>query len=695
VSLPAALRSLRRRWFPAFGLGTLAALITVTAAWLFLKPNPTVRGLLLVEPNPPKVAFTTADNEVDPRSDFTNYQKTQAALVKSRLVLTSALRQPKVNSLSVVREWPEPVEWLEDELQVDTTLGPGILRVSIKGDRPEELAHVVNAVADAYLREVVNKEHNKRLARLEQLKDIYKVYDEALRRKRRTLKTLAESAGSGDSQTLSLTHQFALEQLNAARKDLMQCRSELRRIEIELRAPAPAATRPRALPPGFADQQVSHDPVLARHLARVALLEEKVQKTKERSQQGEDDPSLVSTLGELVVLRKAIEARRKELGAGLADQEAARARDEARDEALQKARRAEILRGLEKTLEQEVTRLSDESRNINRSSLDLVAMRDELTKDEAVNKKIADEMEALKVEVQAPPRVSLLEEASVSWTGAQRKRLLGMILGPVAALGLFVFGTLWLDWRARRIAAPEDVVDCVGMRVVGSLPAPRGRAGARPHGDPDLRSQKLLVESIDAARTMLLHAASEQRLRVVLVTSALGGEGKTSLACHLAASLARSGRRTLLVDGDLRRPAAHQVFGLPNGPGFCALVEGTAKPAGAMQQTPVEGLWLVPAGVCGPATLRALAQDGARAPLAALREQFDFIVIDSSPVLPVADSLLVALHADGVLFSLLRDVSRVPTVRAAAQKVEALGVHVLGAVVSGTSGEVYGYEAAS
>ncbi len=76
-----------------------------------------------------------------------------------------------------------------------------------------------------------------------------------------------------------------------------------------------------------------------------------------------------------------------------------------------------------------------------------------------------------------------------------------------------------------------------------------------------------MLESIDATRTMLVHAARTGSHRVVMITSAVGGEGKTSLASHLATSLARSGLRTLLIDADLRSPSIHRLFDLPAGRG--------------------------------------------------------------------------------------------------------------------------------
>jgi capsular exopolysaccharide synthesis family protein len=220
--------------------------------------------------------------------------------------------------------------------------------------------------------------------------------------------------------------------------------------------------------------------------------------------------------------------------------------------------------------------------------------------------------------------------------------------------------------------------------------------GRRPLGlkvtEEDWQAQ--LADAVDATRTMLLHAAESSPAQVVLVASAVGGEGKTSFASHLAVSLARTGRKTLLLDADLRNPSGHDLFGLPPGPGFAEMLRGECEPAEALRPTPVDALTMVTAGKCDGKTLPLLAQGRVATLLGPLRERFDFIVVDSSPILPVPDALQIARHVDGVLFCVLREVSRLPQVYEAARRVEALGIPVLGTVVNGAEEDThssYGY----
>src|SRR5207302_11124923 len=117
-----------------------------------------------------------------------------------------------------------------------------------------------------------------------------------------------------------------------------------------------------------------------------------------------------------------------------------------------------------------------------------------------------------------------------------------------------VLGVTMLETGTRRVYAADDVVQGLGLNVLGTLPrlpAAARRAVPAP-GSAEANEQGLMVEAIDGVRTVLLNTPRGPQVRVIMVSSAMGGEGKTTLASHLAASLARAWRRTLLIDCDLR-----------------------------------------------------------------------------------------------------------------------------------------------
>src|SRR5439155_22089181 len=230
LTVLALCQALRRRWLLATTVGALAMATAAVVAWLLTPTRYTARSLLDVAANPPKVLFATGENRGDP---FHTFQKKQVALIKSRPVLTAALRLPKAADLRIVRQQIEPVEWLEQKIQADYTIAPDILKVSLTGEWPEEVLVLVDAVTEAYLQEIVNKEPQRRLERLDQLKELYNTHEDTLRRKRQALRDLSAAAGSSDAKTLALKHRFAIEQLALAEKELMDLQSQLRKLQVE------------------------------------------------------------------------------------------------------------------------------------------------------------------------------------------------------------------------------------------------------------------------------------------------------------------------------------------------------------------------------------------------------------------------------------------------------------------------------
>jgi capsular exopolysaccharide synthesis family protein len=352
-----------------------------------------------------------------------------------------------------------------------------------------------------------------------------------------------------------------------------------------------------------------------------------------------------------------------------------------------------VLAEVEASLQAEIEKHSKNDEKATEQTLDLQDLQDDLAQIQQAASKIAQEAEMLGVELQAPPRIRSIEDAVPPSLRDMKKRYL-MI--AAIALGSFfgvLFGVAFLELQTRKVDSADDVVVDLGLAMVGTLPMlpTRARSGnAIARAEKDRYWYNLLLESIDATRTMLVHAARSGNHRVIMITSALPGEGKTSLASHLATSLARSGMRTLLVDADLRSPSIHRAFELAPEPGVSELLRGEAGLDEVIAATAVEELKVITAGSCDHRTLRILSQGGMGGIFAQLKDQYDFVIVDTSPILPVADALLIAQQCDAVLFSVLRDVSRKAKILAAYQRLSTLGVRILGAVVTGGHEGDYG-----
>lgn len=218
----ALLRALRRRLRLAVGVAIAAAGVCGPAAWFFV-PHAKFRAqaLLQVASLPPQVLFKTV--ETVGGENYRRYQQTQLGLVKSRLVLNTALGEAGVTKYRMLRELEDPIKWLQDKLELRFAGDSELMEIALSGEFPEELAGLVIAIKKAYMEEVVNVEQKRRLERLDMLRKLSKQYAETLNGRRETQRKLAESAGSDDRQTLAMQQQFALEHLAAVRKELPGC----------------------------------------------------------------------------------------------------------------------------------------------------------------------------------------------------------------------------------------------------------------------------------------------------------------------------------------------------------------------------------------------------------------------------------------------------------------------------------------
>jgi polysaccharide biosynthesis transport protein len=681
--------SLRRCYKPILLAGpVLAGLVAVGAWFLIPPPKYTVRAMLQVASTAPKVIFKTEEL----RPDFATYQRTQLTLLKSRNLLEKALNDPKVGKLPIVLGHADPVPWLEKQVQADY-IGE-VLRISMSGDRTDDLAVLVNAVTDTYLKEVVEAESKERWARRDELKKIYDEYQTKLEQRRTDLKKLTQKVGSKDKQAIRYAQELAMERMSTARRELIQSQSELRRAkaELEIRAAQGRAEVVSAEAASEAAIQawIDDDQHVQKLRERIGQLKKSADVASRIARDAANEPAVQVKKAELDSSRKALAARIATLRPQA--QERLRFDPAGGDPGMQALReRVDILQQVVAVTQAVFDAQVAESQGISQDTLYIDAILDEIGHADNAAKRIGEELEALSVELRAPSRVRSIEKADTP-RKEEDKRAMMAGAGGVGTFALFALGMMLLDFKSRRIGSIEEVSRDAGLRVVGALPPlarPRGRH-RRALGGPALGDDGLFVESIDSIRTMLLHSTGGRPLGSIMVTSACGGEGKTSLACHLATSLARSGLRTLLIDCDLRKPSIHRLFDIPPSPGFSEYLRGEAGPGAVIRPTMADGPDVIAAGSCDARTLRALARADAGAIFDEFRGSHDIIVVDTSPILPVTDGLLVGRHVDAAVYSVLRDISRIPWTHTALERLRAVDVWVLGAVVTGVRPSMYG-----
>jgi capsular exopolysaccharide synthesis family protein len=255
---------------------------------------------------------------------------------------------------------------------------------------------------------------------------------------------------------------------------------------------------------------------------------------------------------------------------------------------------------------------------------------------------------------------------------------LAALCGLLAALG-FVFFFEYLD---SRIKTPDEITAHLGVTFVGLLPA-IAQSGAK-NPDPLINSgvPPDFTEAFRVVRTNVLFSSAEQGPRSLLVTSTCPGEGKSLVASNLAMSLGQIGQRVLLVDADMRKPRVHDIFDIPQEPGLSNLLVGNAKTSEALRKAGSSGLWLLPAGRIPPNAVELLGSQRFHEFLRSLTANFDWVVIDSPPVMAVADAAVVAHSASDVLFVVGAEMTARQAAQRAIERLQQARARLLGAVLN-------------
>jgi hypothetical protein len=286
-------------------------------------------------------------------TDYRTYQLTQVSLVKSYKVLDAALKMPGITKLSLIQEQADPVEWLVREIKVDVPRGAELLQISLSGTREkaEEITKIVNAVTDAYQQETVDEVNSMRRKRLVELTNLYEDRQLKLEELRMELRALARAVGSDDKATLTYKQQLAFAQLDSIKSELLKTRMELSKLNAEIH--------------------------VAKEIRKEG--EEAAKKGKEAAKQvGVGDRAGTDThLGQLEVKKR-------------------------------------VLSEFERKLSMELRELSEELGSLNKGTLDLEGKKAAIALQDDSAKAIGRELEVLKVELKATPRIRLIDKARVT-----------------------------------------------------------------------------------------------------------------------------------------------------------------------------------------------------------------------------------------------------------------------------------------
>lgn len=687
------LAAVRRRWWLVL---LFAAVGTAAGFLLYATRTPSYRAeakLRVLKKDAARDATAGRAGYVD------DYVNSQQETILSEYILGPAGTSPKMKEASPTFQARlqggkvAAADALRTSLSVtrgkDTSAGlaNSVLQLSFTADDPRDARIALEAVIDTFSRDLKNKSDDSVKDALKKVQTELGTLDELLGREMKrkgelTVKRYEKTSedpqaivarwASGRDELAALNRQLAdaaatLDLLKAAKGDR---RDRVRLVELVTGtrgAPVDASTSSLEGQKRLLDQNVKRlaetlgkdHPAMKEEVAKRDYLAAEIARMNPDNPTGETD-DLALLQAQLERKKGALDAQKKEVQGRVHECE-----DTLKDIRPLMVEIEEADFTIAKLREQKATKSAEQSRLL-------------------ASQKSADEVGGIEATVLNEPRDGMrVGPVLVTW------------LAPGALLGALLAATLaaLLDLRDQRFRTPAEVRQRLGLPIVGHLPALRRNrpteADAPAGFDPTLvaavRPRSAEAEAFRGLRTQVFKSAEADGHTVLQVTSPRPSDGKSTLAANLAISIAQAGRSVVLVDADFRKPRVHALFGLPAGePGLAAAADGEADVFAVVKPTPVEQLSVIPCGPTPQTPAELLSSPRFAEVLKALKGRFDFVIVDTPPLLAVSDPRVVAQRADAVLLTLrLTSTSRADGERAA-EMLGDLGVNVLGVAVNAT-----------
>jgi len=670
----------RRKWVV---IGTLLAVVVAVGAYTARQPKIySAAANVIIDVTAPRVLDATVPEVMDNSSSSywynREYYETQNKVIVSRSVSVRVVEKLGLQSdpgFLGVQKVSDPekraeamkaidaVGLLVSRIRVLPVKDSRLVQIVVEDVDPERAALLANEVADAYMAENLalklrvtesaSRWLEDRLVDLEQKTKTSEVAIYDFKKEKDMLTTSLEDRASMVSQRLT-TYNGALTQVRT-------------RI-AELRARVDTIERARAQ---SADDNLRWAEGLS--LAKSTLIETlKVGVVQQRNECATLGSRYLPDHPKLAECNQKLASAERELGRELGNLVRSAQFD------LQQAQAEE------KNLLALFDAAKDEGFDVNKKQIEFDRLKRESDNDRRLYDLVLKRMKDIELSgLLRTSNVRVLDPARPSFVPVRpdlsKALTLAMLVGLLLGLGV----ALLLEVMDNSVFSQLDVEQRVGVPFLGlvpMIPEPK-EAGTRDlyvHHHP----KSSIAECCRAIRTNVLFMSPERPLKTILVTSTAPQEGKSTSVINLGISMAQSGNRVVLVDTDMRRPRLHKAFQIPNDVGVSTVVVGEGALDGAIKSTDVPGLFVVPCGPVPPNPAELLHTKAFARLLEDLGTRFDRIILDSPPIHPVADAIVLATQAEGVMLILKAGLTNRTLAKRAVRALRDVKAKVYGAILN-------------
>ncbi|MGB3190020.1 MAG: polysaccharide biosynthesis tyrosine autokinase [Limnoraphis sp.] len=683
------LQTVKRYWLVVIGVFLLCVGLSVYAT-KYLKPTYAASGKLLfkVDRTSSLAGIGEGLGELKALLADQTPLSTQIEIIYSNRLLNQV-----INQLNLVD--PEGnlrgAESIRKSLEVKIIGGTDIVYLSYESKDPEESANIINTLMEVYIQTNVDMNQEDAIEAREFISQQLPKVQEEVFRAEKALRSFKEK-----NQVLDLDAEF-----RTAVTELAELNRQITVLESQLSG-VNALAESLQTQAGFDLEEaieintLSQSPVVIGILTELENVESEL--VNERKRFRDQNPRIIALKQKRDSLNTALQEQvERVLGSqavvpeGLLQVPQGQKNNQLERFIANEIQRVELTRQLE-SLYTSRRNYEQRSQNLPQLEQEQQELQRKVQVAQVTYETLLKNLEEVQVaENKSTNNARVIEEAMVPEEGSTAKSkliALGIMLGLVGA----TTSVLILAMGDQNIRTVEEVKKTFGYTLLGIIPMFKSKRLSRyfqgEKATPDIpvveASDSFISEIYRMLQANLKFLSSDKRIKTIVVTSSVPKEGKSTVSANLAATLAQLGYRVMLIDADMRQPSQHHLWGLTNAVGLSDILVGQAELQSGICQG-IERLDIIPSGVTPPNPLALLDSKRMISLIRNFSEDYDFVIIDTPPLILAADALTLSQMASGVLLVARPRVLDQGSAKSAKEMLERSGQRVLGLVVNAIS----------
>ena len=689
-----------RRWYIVLLIMVLLCGAGFPAVWILIKPSYEVTGALRVDPI--RENILSGETDAGEISDYERFMNTEAEKITSSSIVqrvADALADRNLSYFSsqptdIVGQWKQklfgpatrldPAAKLKNAIVEDRSISVSadrareLIKVTMRSTHQAEATQIVDAFIKAYMESEVlnaNQEENRQLALLEGEAD---TLDQKMKNDRHTIYQLKQEYGTEDLQD---RQDVMLQRVGALLTTLTGVEAE--RIKLETQVQLLERTTEQPIAPEellkMRRDYINEDTSVKTLTDRITELEQEIIVAKQAL--APKNPEIENKIQLLDALKERLDQRKGEASQAFDDLVAKETLAAGNKQLVVVRSQLDQTREYEKRLREELSKENIQTVDLGRKQLTVDELQADLDQTKGRYDLVLGRIQDLQLQRKRPARVSVYYYADVTGINDRRMKLsVAMVLGAMfCGMGLAHLR----DKADLRLRTPDDVAKRIGIRIIGTTTSLNTVK-------PSLLPEKI-VGDYQTIRANLGLIGGKGIPRRLVVTSPGMKEGKTTFAVNLATSLAESGKKVLLIDGDLRKPDVARLLNLPKGSRGLQDVLCGVKFEQAVYSVASTGLDVLAADFGDSAdAYELLALPSTIKRIAMISKRYDHVIIDTPPALGFPDALLWAKMGDAAILVSFAGQTTMPDLKEARKRLAQINVNVLGTVLSSVDAE-HGY----